>query len=221
MRFFGFQKKPLFNRGFRREILKVAIFDPPQETPFFDHFWPFWGSPILTTFGPEIDFYAKNPKNDPFWPPRRPPQSKNPGKWPFWRKPGFSSMIWTAKRGGGGGLPRDPPKRPFLAIFAHFGHFWPFLTIFGHFWQIPPILATFWPPECEWKLANSGRKKGENPPWPDFLYLIIGLLGRKFGICAENEDFSAPPQVREMWAISGRNTHYYFIVNYVNNVNKY
>ena len=167
MRFFAFQKKPLFNRGFRREILKVAIFDPPRKPPeipiltISGHFWDLRFRPL---FGPQIDFYAKNLDFDHFRPPLDPPQSKNPGKWPFWRKPGFSSKIWTAKRGGGGGLPRDPPKRPFLAIFAHFGHFWPFLTIFGHFWQIPQILATFWPPECEWKLANFGRKKGENPP---------------------------------------------------------
>ena len=164
MRFFGFQKKPLFNRGFRREILKVAIFDPPQETPFFDHFWPFWGSPILTTFGPEIDFYAKNPKNDPFWPPRRPPQSKNPGKWPFWRKPGFSSMIWTAKRGGVGVYPGTPQKGhfwPFLPILAIFGHFWPFLAIFGKFPRFWPL---FDPQNVNgnWRILAAKREK--TPP---------------------------------------------------------
>ena len=82
-----------------------------------------------------------------FWPKSTPPKTdppKNPGKWPFWRKPGFSSMIWTAKRGGGGGLPRDPLKRPFLAIFDHFWPFWPFLAIFGHFLTFPPKIHLFW-----------------------------------------------------------------------------
>ena len=131
-----------------------------------------------------------------FWPKSTPPKTdppKNPGKWPFWRKPGFSSMIWTAKRGGGWGFTQGPPKK------AIFGHFWPFLAIlaiFGHFWpffdfspQNSPFLIIFWPQK--WTHPPT------RPPWPDFLYLIIGLLGRKFGICAENEDFSAPPQVRE------------------------
>ena len=159
MPFFGFQKKPLFNRGFRREILKVAIFDPPRkppEIPNFGHFWPFWDP----RFWPLFDFDPKNPFLTPFRPPPKPTPPKNPGKWPFWRKPGFSSKIWTAKRGGGGGLPRDPPKRPFLAIFAHFGHFWPF-------WPFWPFLANFWPlfdPRMWAKVANFGQKRERNPP---------------------------------------------------------
>ena len=207
MRFFAFQKKPLFNRGFRREILKVAIFDPPRKppkNPIFDHFGhfgpPFWGH-FLTPFWP-----PKNPKNDPFWPPPKTDPPKNPGKWPFWRKPGFSSKIWTAKRGGVGVYPGTPQKGhfwPFLAIFAHFGHF-------CHFW---PFLATFWPPKF-WPqnvseigdfTPQKGRKPPQKPPWPDRLYLIIGLLGRKFGICAENEDFSAPPTGAGNVSESGRN----------------
>ena len=195
MPFFGFQKKPLFNRGFRREILKVAIFDPPQETPEipnFGHFWPFWGhflTPKTTLF-------------DPLWPPPKPTPPKNPGKWPFWRKPGFSSKIWTAKRGGVGVYPGTPQK----------GHFWPFLTIFGHFGHF----GHFWPFLDPQNVSESGEfwpKKGEKPPpkppWPDRLYLIIGLLGRKFGICAENEDFSAPPTGAGNVSESGRNPCYY------------
>ena len=118
----------------------------------------------MTTFGPEIDFYAKNPKNDPFWPPPPTPPIQKSWKMALLAKTGVFKHDLNRKKGGGGGLPRDPPKRPFLAIFAHFGHFWPFLTIFGHFWQIPPILATFWPPECEWKLAKFWPQKGRKPP---------------------------------------------------------
>ena len=117
----------------------------------------------MTTFGPEIDFYAKNPKNDPFWPPRRPPQSKNPGKWPFWRKPGFSSMIWTAKRGGVGVYPGTPQKGhfwPFLPILAIFGHFWPFLAIFGKF----PDFGHFLTPRMWMETGEFWPQKGRKPP---------------------------------------------------------
>ena len=163
MRFFRFQKKPLFNRGFCRKSSKSAIFDPPRKppkNPLFDHFGhfgpPFWGHFLTPQKTPE------NPKNDPFWPPPKPTPPKNPGKWPFWRKPGFSSKIWTAKGGGGWGFTQGPPKK---AIFGHFCPFWPFLpilAIFGHF------LATFWPPKF-WPQNVSGNgdfwpKKGRKPP---------------------------------------------------------
>ena len=160
---------------------KKALFWPPRN-PQNCHFWPLFGPQI---WPPKCQFLTKTPKTTLFRPP---PDSKNPGKWPFWRKPGFSSKIWTAKRGGGGGLPRDPPKRPFLAIF---GHFWRFLAIFDPFFRVSPTPQKPPPSGCE--------SPPKNPPGRDGLYLIIGLLGRKFGICAENEDFSAPPQVREMW----------------------
>ena len=168
----------------------MVIFDPPRRPPrnpqkfpiltiltTFGHFWDSW---FLTIFRFENEFRPQKPPKLPFLakidPPRRPPQSKNPGKWPFWRKPGFSSMIWTAKRGGGGGgLPRDPPKRPFLAIFDHF---WPFLAILATFWpfstpqkisppRIPKFGCKMWAGECErkWRiLAIFGQKRERNPP---------------------------------------------------------
>ena len=154
-------------------------------------------------------------------PPRRPPQSKNPGKWPFWRKPGFSSMIWTAKRGGVGVYPGTPQK----------GHFWPFLTIFGHFWPFLAIFDHFRPPEddtppespklaakCEpenvsesgefWRfLAKKGR---ETPPETPLARQTISNnrvirpqiwnLRRKRGFfCTPPQN---PPQVQEMWMFS-------------------
>ena len=163
MRFFAFQKKPLFNRGFRREILKVAIFDPPRKppkNPIFDHFGhfgpPFWGH-FLTPFWP-----PKNPKNDPFWPPPKPTPPKILENGPFGENRGFQARFEPQKGGGGGGLPRDPPKRPFLAIFGHFCPFWPFLpflAIFGHF-LTPQILAA----KCErnWRFYPPKREK--TPP---------------------------------------------------------
>ena len=173
--FLPIQKKPFFNRGFHREILKMVIFDPPRKpprNPHFDHFWPFLRSQILITFEFKINFNLKNPQNCHFWPkstpPRRPPQSKNPGKWPFWRKPGFSSKIWTAKRGGVGVYPGTPQK----------GHFWPFLTIFGHFWpflaifdlfsrcplRFPKVGRKMWAENVNAKVANFGQKRERNPP---------------------------------------------------------
>ena len=159
---------------------KKALFWPPRN-PQNCHFWPLFGPQI---WPPKCQFLTKTPKTTLFRPP---PDSKNPGKWPFWRKPGFSSKIWTAKRGGVGVYPGTPQK----------GHFWPFLAIFGDFWPfLTPFLGCPRPPK------NPPLRMWippKNPPGRDGLYLIIGLLGRKFGICAENEDFSAPPQVREMW----------------------
>ena len=231
MRFFAFQKKPLFNRGFRREILKVAIFDPPrkppEKNPTFWPFWPFWTPLLGSLFDPFLtpQKTPENPKNDPFWPPPKtdpPPKILENG--PFGENRGFQARFEPQKGGGGGGLPRDPPKK------AIFGHFWPFLpflaifAIFGHFWPLfdPPKWSPNLAAKCErnWRfLAKKGRKPPQKPPWPDRLYLIIGLLGRKFGICAENEDFSAPPQVREKceW-IWPQFTHYY--ANIFNNIIK-
>ena len=167
MRFFAFQKKPLFNRGFRREILKVAIFDPPRKPPeipiltISGHFWDLRFRPL---FGPQIDFYAKNLDFDHFRPPLDPPQSKNPGKWPFWRKPGFSSKIWTAKRGGGWGFTQGPPKK---AIFGHFCPFWPFLAIFDHFWPFlanSPDFGHFLTPRMWMETGEFWPQKGRKPP---------------------------------------------------------
>ena len=126
---------------------KKALFWPPRN-PQNCHFWPLFGPQI---WPPKCQFLTKTPKTTLFRPP---PDSKNPGKWPFWRKPGFSSKIWTAKRGGGGGLPRDPPKRPFLAIF---GHFWRFLAIFDPFFRVSPTPQK--PPPQD---VNPPQK----PPWP-------------------------------------------------------
>ena len=191
MRFFRFQKKPLFNRGFCRKSSKSAIFDPPRKppkNPLFDHFGHF-GPPFWGHFWPPKK-PQKTPKTTLFDPPQNRPPPKNPGKWPFWRKPGFSSKIWTAKGGGVGVYPGTPQKGhfwpflPILAIFAHFGHFWPFLATFWppKFWpQNVSGNGDFWP--------KKGRKPPQKPPWPDRLYLIIGLLGRKSGICVKIEDF--------------------------------
>ena len=193
MPFFGFQKKPLFNRGFRREILKVAIFDPPQETPEipnFGHFWPFWA-----TFWPQ-----KRPFLTPFRPPQNRPPPKILENGPFGENRGFQARFEPQKGGGGWGFTQGPPKK------AIFGHFWPFLAIlailaiFGKSFLDPQNVSEsgeFWP--------KKGEKPPPKPPWPDRLYLIIGLLGRKFGICAENEDFSAPPTGAGNVSESGRN----------------
>ena len=167
---------------------KKALFWPPRNPqfwPLLDNSWPLFGPQI---WPPKCQFLTKTPKTTLFRPP---PDSKNPGKWPFWRKPGFSSKIWTAKRGGGWGFTQGPPKRPFLAIFDHF---WPFLAIFD-----PQNGPTQTPQKDPLFYPLFMWVDPPKPLWPRGLYLIIGLLGRKFGICAENEDFSAPPQVREMW----------------------
>ena len=174
----------------------MVIFDPPRKpprNPHFDHFWPllespgisfvviFWplfGSPKKTPLSPRSPKTPKNPKNDHFRPPSTPPKSKNPGKWPFWRKPGFSSKIWTAKRGGVGVYPGTPKKGlfwPFWPFLTIFGHFWPFLAIFDVHPQNPPFWGHFlipqnsqiWPPECEWKCEQKWQilaKKGEKTP---------------------------------------------------------
>ena len=175
----------------------MVIFDPPQETPQKSPFWPLlatFGIPwnficghFLTTFwipkkDPLIPSIPKNPQKPqkrPFsTPPRPPPKSKNPGKWPFWRKPGFSSKIWTAKRGGVGVYPGTPKKGlfwPFWPFLTIFGHFWPFLAIFDVHPQNPPFWGHFlipqnsqiWPPECEWKCEQKWQilaKKGEKTP---------------------------------------------------------
>ena len=122
---------------------KKALFWPPRNPqfwPLLDNSWPLFGPQI---WPPKCQFLTKTPKTTLFRPP---PDSKNPGKWPFWRKPGFSSKIWTAKRGGGWGFTQGPPKK------AIFGHFWPFLAIFGHFWPPkwthpdPPKRPPFLPP---------------------------------------------------------------------------
>ena len=125
-------KKPIFRPPKKppeseKKTPKKALFWPPrnpQNWPFLDNSWPLFGPQI---WPPKCQFLTKTPKTTLFRPP---PDSKNPGKWPFWRKPGFSSKIWTAKRGGVGVYPGTPQK----------GHFWPFLTIFGHFW---PFLTPF------------------------------------------------------------------------------
>ena len=199
MPFFGFQKKPLFNRGFRREILKVAIFDPPRKPPF----WPFLAILRIPRFWPLFDlkliFMPKTPKTTLFDPPQNRPPPKILENGPFGENRGFQARF-EPQKGGGWGFTQGPPKK---AIFGHFCPFWPFLAIFDHFW---PFLANstdfghFLTPKMWMKVGMwMAAKRERNPPWPDRLYLIIGLLGRKFGICAENEDFSAPPQVREMW----------------------
>ena len=139
-------------------------------------------------------------------PPADPPNPKILENGPFGENRGFQAWF-EPQKGGGWGFTQGPPKK------AIFGHFWPFLAIFDHFWPFltifdpqkmtPPQNPQSWPQNVSqrmWaKVANFGDfwpKKGEKPPqkppWPDRLYLIIGLLGRKFGICAENEDFSAP-----------------------------
>ena len=205
MRFFAFQKKPLFNRGFRREILKVAIFDPPRKPPeipiltISGHFWDLRFRPL---FGPQIDFYAKNLDFDHFRPPPRPPPIQKSWKMALLAKTGVFKQDLNRKKGGGWGFTQGPPKK---AIFGHFCPFWPFLAIFDHFWPFlanSPDFGHFLTPRMWMETGEfwpqKGRKPPRNPPWPDRLYLIIGLLGRKFGICAENEDFSAPPQVREI-----------------------
>ena len=165
MPFFAIQKKPLFNRGFHREILKVAIFDPPREIPRNPqncHFWPL--------FGPQ-----KTPKN-----PKNPQNGQNSRKWPFLTKFAFLAKNYEDL------ISKTPLFDPPLGDSPP-PQKWPFLTPPGktpknpRFWR---FLAIFW--------SKSVNVNGFQPPWPDFLYLIIGLLGRKFGICAENEDFLHP-----------------------------
>ena len=174
----------------------MVIFDPPRKpprNPHFDHFWPllespgisfvviFWplfGSPKRPPYPLDPQKPPKTPKTTIFDPPSTPPKSKNPGKWPFWRKPGFSSKIWTAKRGGVGVYPGTPKKGlfwPFWPFLTIFGHFWPFLAIFDVHPQNPPFWGHFlipqnsqiWPPECEWKCEQKWQilaKKGEKTP---------------------------------------------------------
>ena len=171
MPFFAIQKKPLFNRGFHREILKVAIFDPPQGNPQKSPKLPF-----LTTF----------------WTPKNPQKPQKPPKWPKFQKMAlfdqiclFGQKLWRFDK-------QNPPFWPPLGDSPP-PQKWPFLTPPGktpknpRFWR---FLAIFW--------SKSEDVNGFQPPWPDFLYLIIGLLGRKFGICAENEDFLHPAQVRDV-----------------------
>ena len=151
MPFFGFQKKPLFNRGFRREILKVAIFDPPQETPEipnFGHFWPFWDhflTPKTTLFDP--------PKTTLFDPPQNRPPPKILENGPFGENRGFQARF-EPQKGGGWGFTQGPPKK------AIFGHFWPFLAILA----ILAIFGHFWTPRMWAKVANFGQKRERNPP---------------------------------------------------------
>ena len=162
MRFFRFQKKPLFNRGFCRKSSKSAIFDPPRKppkNPLFDHFGhfgpPFWGHFLTPQKTPE------NPKNDPFWPPQNRPPPKILENGPFGENRGFQARF-EPQKGGGWGFTQGPPKK---AIFGHFCPFWPFLpilAIFGHFWPL------FDPPNSGRKMwaemAIFDQKRGENPP---------------------------------------------------------
>ena len=163
MRFFRFQKKPLFNRGFCRKSSKSAIFDPPQETPKKPPFWPFWPfwTPLLGSLFDPPKKPQKTPKTTLFDPPKTDPPQKS-WKMALLAKTGVFKQDLNRKRGGGWGFTQGPPKK---AIFGHFCPFWPFLpilAIFGHF------LATFWPPKF-WPQNVSGNgdfwpKKGENPP---------------------------------------------------------
>ena len=177
MTFLGPPKNP---QKVKKRPPKWPFFDPPEipKIAIFDHF-------LDPKFDPQnVNFWPKTQKRPFFDPPQIPKILENG---PFGENRGFQARFEPQKGGGGGGLPRDPPKRPFLAIFDHF---WPFLAIFDPFFRVSPTPQK--PPPQD---VNPPQK----PPWPRGLYLIIGLLGRKFGICAENEDFSAPPQVREMW----------------------
>ena len=162
MRFFRFQKKPLFNRDFVGNPQKVPFSTPPgnpQKTPFLT-ILAILDPPFGVTFWPPKK-PQKTPKTTLFDPPKTDPPPKILENGPFGENRGFQARFEPQKGGGGGGLPRDPPKRPFLAIFAHFGHFcpfWPFLAIFGHF-LTPQILAA----KCErkWRFLT---KKGEKTP---------------------------------------------------------
>ena len=170
MRFFAFQKKPLFNRGFRREILKVAIFDPPRKPPeipiltISGHFWDLRFRPL---FGPQIDFYAKNLDFDHFRPPPRPPPNpKILENGPFGENRGFQARFEPQKGGGVGVYPGTPQKGhfwPFLPILAIFGHFWPFLAIFGKFPRFWPL---FDPQNVNgnWRILAAKREKTPQKP---------------------------------------------------------
>ena len=145
MRFFAFQKKPLFNRGFRREILKVAIFDPPQETPQNPTFWPFWPfwTPLLgSLFDPFLtpSEIPRKPQKRPFLtPPKTDPPQKS-WKMALLAKTGVFKQDLNRKKGGGVGVYPGTPQKGHFWPFCPFWPFLPILAIFGHFWPLfdPP-----------------------------------------------------------------------------------
>ena len=190
------------HRGFLdalTEIYRAQSWKPkndPKITPqIWPPFWPpFWPLFLIENLIKICHFW---PFLAIFDPPADPPNPKILENGPFGENRGFQACFEPQKGGGGWGFTQGPPKK------AIFGHFWPFLAIlatFGHFWR---FLATFWPPNLTQKWPQKGTHPRPRPPWPDFLYLIIGLLGRKLWICAENEDFSAPPtgagNVSDFW----------------------
>ena len=191
MPFLGPPKNP---QKVKKRPPKWPFFDPPEipKIAIFDHF-------LDPKFDPQnVNFWPK-PQKRPFFDPPQIPKILENG--PFGENRGFQARFEPQKGGGVGVYPGTPQK----------GHFWPFLTIFGHFWPfLTPFLGCPRPPKNP---PPQDVNPPQKPPWPDRLYLIIGLLGRKFGICAENEDFSAPPQVREMWVNLAAKPVYYQNIN--------
>ena len=209
MRFFAFQKKPLFNRGFRREILKVAIFDPPRKPPKipFLTILAILDPPFGVTFWPLFDppENPRKPQKRPFLtPPKTDPPQKS-WKMALLAKTGVFKQDLNRKKGGGWGFTQGPPKK------AIFGHFCPFLAIFGHFCHFWPFLATFWPPKMipkfgrkMWaKLAIFGQKREKTPPETPLARQTISnnrvIRPQIWNLRRKRGFFCTPTGAGEMW----------------------